>query len=50
MKRDISYREERIEQLEMFLDGRKTRENSGWVTLPKYLQDWIEAIIEAEQS
>ena len=50
MKDDISYREKRIEQVEMFLDGRKTRENSGWVNLPKYLQDWIEAIIEAEQS
>lgn len=48
MKDDIAYREKRIEQVEMFLDGRKTKENTGWVHQPKYLQDWIVAMTEAE--
>ena len=50
MKRDISYREERIEQLEMFLDGRRNKGNGIFNDQPQYLKEWMYAVYEAEQS
>ena len=48
MKRDISYREKRIEQVEMFLDGRRNREHGIFNDQPQYLKEWMWAIAEAK--
>ena len=50
MKRDISYREKRIDQLEKYLDGKKEKGSFDFVDQPQYLKEWMYAVYEAEQS